>query len=110
MVQVEPPSVVARTRPAPAFDWPETKQRSTDGQEIPAIREMSGRLSCVQAAPPSLVTIAAPMPLDGSEPTTSDPVYAAPFPLTVPQVVRARAYKPGFTRSITAQQVFVPKG
>jgi hypothetical protein len=37
-------------------------------------------------------------------------VYAAPFPLTVPQVVRARAYKPGFTRSITAQQVFVPKG
>jgi uncharacterized repeat protein (TIGR03806 family) len=48
--------------------------------------------------------------IDGSEPTTSDPVYAAPFPLTVPQVVRARAYKPGFTRSITAQQVFIPKG
>ncbi len=47
--------------------------------------------------------------LDGSEPTTSDPVYAAPLSLTEPEVVRARAYKQGFTRSITAQQVFVPR-
>jgi uncharacterized repeat protein (TIGR03806 family) len=46
--------------------------------------------------------------LDGSEPTTSDPIYVAPFPLTESKVVRARAYKQGFTRSITAQQVFVP--
>jgi uncharacterized repeat protein (TIGR03806 family) len=48
--------------------------------------------------------------LDGSEPTTSDPVYTAPFSLTESTVVRARAYKQGFTRSITAQQVFVPGG
>ncbi len=48
--------------------------------------------------------------LDGSEPTTSDPVYAAPFSLNESKVVRARAYKQGFTRSITAQQVFVPGG
>lgn len=48
--------------------------------------------------------------IDGSEPTTSDPVYAAPFSFAQPQVVRARAYKQGFTRSITAQQVFVPQG
>jgi len=46
--------------------------------------------------------------LDGSEPTTSDPVYAVPFSLTESKIVRARAYKQGFTRSITAQQVFVP--
>jgi uncharacterized repeat protein (TIGR03806 family) len=47
---------------------------------------------------------------DGSEPTTTDPVYAAPLQVTEAQVVRARAYKAGFTRSITAQQVFVPAG
>lgn len=45
---------------------------------------------------------------DGSEPTTSDPVYTSPIALTGPEVVRARGYKQGFTRSITAQQVFVP--
>lgn len=45
---------------------------------------------------------------DGSEPTTTDPVYSSPLKVTEAQVVRARAYKPGFTRSITAQQVFVP--
>jgi uncharacterized repeat protein (TIGR03806 family) len=47
---------------------------------------------------------------DGSEPTTTDPVYSAPLQLTEAQVVRARAYKAGFTRSITAQQVFLPAG
>jgi len=47
---------------------------------------------------------------DGSEPTSTDPVYSAPLQVTEAQVVRARAYKAGFTRSITAQQVFVPAG
>jgi len=47
---------------------------------------------------------------DGSEPTSTDPVYSAPLQVTEAQVVRARAYKTGFTRSITAQQVFVPAG
>ncbi|MGB7281152.1 MAG: chitobiase/beta-hexosaminidase C-terminal domain-containing protein [Candidatus Acidiferrum sp.] len=46
--------------------------------------------------------------LDGSEPTTSDPVYQAPLHLTKPKVVRARAFKQGFTRSITAQQIYIP--
>lgn len=44
--------------------------------------------------------------LDGSAPNNSDPVYKGPFELTGPAVVRARAYKPGFTRSIVAQEVF----
>jgi hypothetical protein len=48
--------------------------------------------------------------VDGSEPTTTDPVYSVPLQVTEAQVVRARAYKAGFTRSITAQQVFVPAG
>ncbi len=45
--------------------------------------------------------------LDGSVPTTSDPLYEGPIHLTGPTIVRAKAYKHGFTRSITAQGVFV---
>jgi uncharacterized repeat protein (TIGR03806 family) len=45
--------------------------------------------------------------LDGSVPGTSDMLYEKPIPLTGPTVLRARAFKPGFTRSITAQQVFI---
>jgi len=37
-------------------------------------------------------------------------VYEGPITLTGPTVVRARAYKEGFTRSITNQQVFVIGG
>jgi hypothetical protein len=45
--------------------------------------------------------------LDGSVPGTSDMLYAKPIRLTGPAVIRARAYKQGFTRSITAQEVFI---
>lgn len=45
--------------------------------------------------------------LDGSVPGPKDLLYERPIKLTDPAVVRARAYKDGFTRSITAQQVFI---
>ena len=45
--------------------------------------------------------------LDGSVPGPSDPRYEKPIKLTEPVVLRARAYKDGFTRSITAQEVFI---
>jgi uncharacterized repeat protein (TIGR03806 family) len=45
--------------------------------------------------------------LDGSVPGPSDPKYQKPISLADPAVVRARAYKEGFTRSITVQQVFI---
>jgi uncharacterized repeat protein (TIGR03806 family) len=45
--------------------------------------------------------------LDGSVPGPSDPHYEKPIKLTEPVVLRARAYKDGFTRSITAQEVFI---
>ena len=44
---------------------------------------------------------------DGSAPTKSDPVYEQPLKLEGPTVLRARAYKAGFTRSITVQEVYV---
>jgi uncharacterized repeat protein (TIGR03806 family) len=45
--------------------------------------------------------------LDGSVPGTSDLLYEKPIALTAPAVLRSRAFKEGFTRSITEQQVFI---
>jgi hypothetical protein len=45
--------------------------------------------------------------VDGSVPGPSDMRYEKPIKLTGPVVLRARAYKDGFTRSITTQQVFI---
>jgi uncharacterized repeat protein (TIGR03806 family) len=44
--------------------------------------------------------------LDGSVPGTSDPRYDKPIKLDATAVLRARAYKDGYTRSITTQEVF----
>jgi uncharacterized repeat protein (TIGR03806 family) len=45
--------------------------------------------------------------LDGSVPGTTDMLYEKPIRLNDPTVLRARAFRQGFTRSITAQQVFI---
>ena len=45
--------------------------------------------------------------LDGSVPGTSDMRYEKPITLKGPAVLRTRAFKEGFTRSITAQEVFI---
>lgn len=45
--------------------------------------------------------------LDGSAPTASDMRYEKPIQITGPTVVRARAFKDGFTRSIASQGVFI---
>jgi uncharacterized repeat protein (TIGR03806 family) len=45
--------------------------------------------------------------LDGSKPTSSDPVYGPEIRLTNSATIRARAFKPGYTRSITAQETFI---
>jgi uncharacterized repeat protein (TIGR03806 family) len=44
--------------------------------------------------------------LDGSVPGISDPRYEKPIKLDATTVLRTRAYKDGFTRSVTEQQVF----
>ena len=45
--------------------------------------------------------------LDGSVPGKNDLLYEKPVKLSGPAVLRTRAFKEGFTRSITAQEVFV---
>jgi mono/diheme cytochrome c family protein len=63
---------------------------------------------------PVSVTLTHPEPgtiirytLDGSVPTSTDPVYGGPIRLSEPTTIRAKAFKPGFTRSITVQATFI---
>jgi mono/diheme cytochrome c family protein len=48
--------------------------------------------------------------IDGTVPTTSDLLYEKPVPLTGPTILRAKAFKPGCTKSITAQEIFLIGG
>jgi uncharacterized repeat protein (TIGR03806 family) len=45
--------------------------------------------------------------LDGSIPGTTDPLYQQPIHLANSATVRAKAFKNGYTRSITAQETFI---
>ena len=45
--------------------------------------------------------------VDGTVPTRSDLLYQKPVPLTGPTILRARAFKPGYTKSIPAQEIFL---
>ena len=45
--------------------------------------------------------------LDGTVPTTNDLFYDGPFTVAEPTIVRAKAFKPGCTKSITATQFFL---
>ena len=45
--------------------------------------------------------------LDGSDPGRGDPVYASPIHVSGSSVLRARAFKSGYVRSITSQGVFI---
>ena len=45
--------------------------------------------------------------LDGTIPTQSDPLFEKPIRLASPATLRARAFKPGFTKSITAQETYI---
>jgi uncharacterized repeat protein (TIGR03806 family) len=45
--------------------------------------------------------------VDGTVPTTSDLLYEKPIQLTGPTILRAKAFKPGFNKSITTQEIFL---
>jgi hypothetical protein len=45
--------------------------------------------------------------LDGTVPTPSDLRYEKPVQLTGPAILRAKAFKSGFTKSITVQEIFL---
>jgi hypothetical protein len=110
-----------------AFKMPPLAHNVIDGKSIGVLKEWINSLPGRSVvAPPTIsprgghfsqateVTITAAEPaaiihytLDGSAPGKSDPTYTGPIKLTEPTVVRARAFKPGFTKSITVQEVFM---
>lgn len=45
--------------------------------------------------------------LDGSLPTAGDLLYERPLELTSPTILRAKAFKKGFVKSITAQEIYI---
>jgi len=45
--------------------------------------------------------------VDGTVPTTSDLLYDKPVQLTGSTILRAKAFEPGFTKSITSQEIFI---
>jgi len=48
--------------------------------------------------------------LDGTVPTTGDLLYEKPFTVSNPTIVRAKAFKTGCTKSITAKEFFLFNG
>jgi len=48
--------------------------------------------------------------LDGTVPTASDSLYEKPIQLRGPTILRAKAFRPGCTKSITAQEIFIIGG
>jgi len=84
---------------------------SLPGPPVLSPPEMSPRGG--RFARPVTVTLKASEPganirytLDGSVPTASDSVYEKPIEVTGATILRAKSFKPGFTKSITAQEVF----
>jgi uncharacterized repeat protein (TIGR03806 family) len=45
--------------------------------------------------------------LDGTVPTKSSPAYEHPLKITGPVTVRAKAFRPGFTSSVTSQETYI---
>lgn len=45
--------------------------------------------------------------LNGTVPSTADLLYEKPVQLSGPTILRAKAFKPGFTKSITSQEIFI---
>ena len=67
-------------------------------------------------AKPVQVTLAAGLgaaihyTMDGSVPTASDPLYEKPVAINGPTILRAKAFKKGYTKSITSQGIFMVTG
>jgi uncharacterized repeat protein (TIGR03806 family) len=106
---------------------PPLARKTIDAEGVAVLREWIDSMPGKDVlAPPSIapaggsfngpvtVTLASAEPdvqihytVDGSAPGAGDPVYSEPIKLDGPAVVRARAYKDGYTRSVISQQIYV---
>lgn len=106
---------------------PPLARETIDPQGVALLRQWIGSLPGKQVVPPPQispeggqyaaavkVTLSETEPgseirytLDGSTPTSTDPRYERPIDISGTTIVRARAFKEGYTRSVVTQGVFI---
>ncbi len=115
-----------RANTTEAFKMPPLARNTIDERGMKLLREWIGSLPGPHVLPPpeilprggnfskSVEVVLKSEPdatirytLDGTVPTTDDLLYEKPIRLTGPTIVRAKAFKPGCTKSITAQEIFL---
>ncbi|MGO8699487.1 MAG: chitobiase/beta-hexosaminidase C-terminal domain-containing protein [Limisphaerales bacterium] len=116
-----------RANTVEGFKMPPLARQTVDGEGMALLRQWIESLGGRSVVPPPEFSLPAgnfPKPidvvlavgepgavvrytLDGSIPAADDPLYAQPLHLTNSTTVRAKAFKNGWTRSITAQETFI---
>jgi len=118
-----------RANTTEAFKMPPLARNTIDGQGMKLLRQWIESLPGPPVLPPPEISprggnFAKPVEvilksepgasirytLDGTVPTTSDLLYEKPIRLTGPTILRAKAFKPGSTKSITTQEIFLVGG
>jgi uncharacterized repeat protein (TIGR03806 family) len=118
-----------RTDTTEAFKMPPLARNTVDGQGMQLLRQWIESLPGPPVLPPPEISprggdFANPVEvtlksqpgakifytIDGTVPTMSDLPYEKPVHLTGPTILRAKAFRPGFTKSITAQEIFLIGG
>jgi uncharacterized repeat protein (TIGR03806 family) len=118
-----------RANTTEAFKMPTLARNTIDGQGMALLRQWIESLPGPPALPPpeisprggnfnkpvSVTLQSEPgaiirYTVDGTVPTTSDLLYEKPIQLTGPTILRAKAFKPGFNKSITTQEIFLVGG
>jgi uncharacterized repeat protein (TIGR03806 family) len=115
-----------RANTTEAFKMPTLARNTIDGQGMALLRQWIESLPGPPVLPPPEISprggnfdrppavslkselgAAIHYTLDGTVPTTSDLLYEKPIQLAGPTILRAKAFKPGCTRSITSQEIFL---
>jgi uncharacterized repeat protein (TIGR03806 family) len=118
-----------RANTTEAFKMPTLARNTIDGQGMVLLREWIESLPGPPVLPPpeisprggnfnepvSVTLQSEPgatirYTVDGTVPTTSDLLYEKPIQLNGPTILRAKAFKPGCTKSITTQEIFLIGG
>jgi uncharacterized repeat protein (TIGR03806 family) len=115
-----------RANTVEAFKMPPLARNTIDGRGIALLRQWIESLPGPPVLPPPEIfprggTFTAPVEvvlqgepgatirytIDGTVPTPDDLLYEKPVQLTGPTILRAKAFKPGCTKSIAAQEIFL---
>lgn len=115
-----------RTNTTEAFKMPMLARNTIDRQGMALVRQWIESLPGPKVLPPPEISprggnLKGPVDVtlksepdatirytvDGTVPTASDLLYEKPIRLNDPTILRAKAFKPGFTQSIATQEIFL---